>query len=366
MALIVGQVGVPAVVGDGPFSWKVRDPVYEQGSGVSGDGVEENEERFKVLRGNNCKAIRIVNMGVPFYGFFRQFPGPDCIHVLNGFITHHNNLNKNKKLTVNPVGRSLSMSRGSGYYVIPIAVFLAILLIILPVSASNTTPTTTVATTQTTEVTPTTTVATTQTTEVTPVTTVATTQTTEVTQATTITTTPTTTATPATTVATTKTTVPVTKTTTVGNTTNPTTSGTETGTTGSVTVHSSPTGASILIDGVYSGITPGNVDGLAAGNHILRLTLSGYYDYEGSIYIVPEEENQAYGTLQPTSQVVSTEVTPVPTVIIPVIVTVATPLPTQDTGLLGNSGVLVAIIGVITAAIASGATIFTHVKPPKK
>ena len=197
-------------------------------------------------------------------------------------------------------------------------------------------------------------------------TTVATTQTTEVTQATTITTTPTTTATPATTVATTKTTVPVTKTTTVGNTTNPTTSGTETGTTGSVTVHSSPTGASILIDGVYSGITPGNVDGLAAGNHILRLTLSGYYDYEGSIYIVPEEENQAYGTLQPTSQVVSTEVTPVPTVIIPVIITVATPLPTQDTGLLGNSGVLVAIIGVITAVIASGATIFTHVKPPKK
>jgi hypothetical protein len=225
------------------------------------------------------------------------------------------------------------MSRGSGSFVIPVAVFLAILLIVLPVSASNATTTTTVTTTQTTDTSPTTTVATTQTTNATPVTTVAATKTT------------------------------VARTTTVVTTANPTISVTETGTTGSVTVHSSPSGASILIDGIYSGTTPGNVDGVAAGNHILRLSLSGYYDYEGSIYVVPGEENQGYGTLQPMSQVTSA---PISTAIVPIIIATPTPEPTQNTGLLGNSGILVAIIGVITALIASGATIFTHFKPPKK
>jgi hypothetical protein len=149
----------------------------------------------------------------------------------------------------------------------------------------------------------------------------------------------------------------------------PTLSGGETGTTGNVNVYSSPTGASILIDGVYCGTTPKNVVGVPAGNHILRLTLSGYNDYEGSIYVVPGQDNQGYGTLQPLGQITATP-TAVPTVIVTVLVPVpvatATPAPTQDPGLLGNSSVLVAIIGVITAIIASAATIFTHVKPPKK
>jgi hypothetical protein len=140
----------------------------------------------------------------------------------------------------------------------------------------------------------------------------------------------------------------------------------ETGTTGSVMIYSSPTGASILIDGVYCGTTPGNVNGVPAGNHILRLSLSGYYDYEGSIYVVPGQTAQGYGTLQPMSQVTYVAPTEVPTVIVPVIVPVVTPEPTQDPGLLGNSSILVAIIGFITVLIAAGATIFTHVKPPKK
>jgi hypothetical protein len=149
---------------------------------------------------------------------------------------------------------------------------------------------------------------------------------------------------------------------------NPTVSGGD-GTTGNVNVYSSPTGASILIDGVYCGTTPKTVQGVPAGNHILRLTLSGYNDYEGSIYVVPGQDNQGYGTLQPMGQISATP-TAVPTVIVtvfvPVPVATATPAPTQDPGLLGNSSVVVAIIGVITAIIASAATIFTHVKPPKK
>lgn len=162
------------------------------------------------------------------------------------------------------------------------------------------------------------------------------------------------------------TTVAITQPATVVTTANPIISGGENGTAGSVMVHSSPTGASILIDGIYCGITPGNVSGVPAGDHILRLSLSGYFDYEGSIYVVPGDTTRGYGTLQPMSQV--TSAAPAPTVIIPVIVPVvtATPEPAQDTGLLGNPSVLVALIGVITALIAAGASIFTHIRPPKK
>jgi hypothetical protein len=84
---------------------------------------------------------------------------------------------------------------------------------------------------------------------------------------------------------------------------------------------------------------------------------------------VPGQDNQGYGTLQPIGQVTATP-TAVPTLIVtvfvPVPVVTVTPTPTQDPGLLGNSSVIVAIIGIITAIIASAATIFTHVKPPKK
>ncbi len=163
------------------------------------------------------------------------------------------------------------------------------------------------------------------------------------------------------------TTVAVTQPATVIITANPTISSGNTEGAGEVMVYSSPTGASILIDGVYCGTTPGKVNGVPAGNHILRLTLGGYYDYEGSIYVVAGETSQGYGTLQPMIQVTAAP-TAVPTAIVTVFVPVIpiTPEPTQEKGLLENSSVLVAIIGVITALIAAGASIFTHVKPPKK
>jgi hypothetical protein len=242
------------------------------------------------------------------------------------------------------------MSRRYGSSVIPVAVFLAILLVVLPVSAANVTtetttvlPTTNVTATDTATVIPTTNVTATGTTNITPTDTVATTNTT---------TTPR------------KTTVTVSKTATVVTTANLTIPVTETPTTGSVKIFSSPAGASILIDGIYVGTTPGTVNGVPAGTHILRLSLSGYYDYEGSIYVVPGQTVQGYGTLQPMSQVTATP-TAIPTVIVPVIVTV-TPEPTQETGLLGNSTVLAAILGMITAVIAAVASVFTHLKTPKK
>lgn len=136
------------------------------------------------------------------------------------------------------------------------------------------------------------------------------------------------------------------------------------GQTGDVMVYSSPAGASILIDGVYCGITPKTVSGVPAGSHILRLTMSGYSDYEGSIYIVPGQTNQGYGTLQPSGHL-SVAPTAVPTAIVTVLIPV-TPAPTatQKDDPWHNSSVIVAIIGVVTALIAAGASIFTHVRPP--
>jgi PEGA domain len=138
-----------------------------------------------------------------------------------------------------------------------------------------------------------------------------------------------------------------------------------TGTFGDVAVYSSPPGASILIDGIYYGVTPANLTGISLGNHILRLTESGYYDYEGSIYIVPGQTAHAFGTLPPLSQY-SSAPTQAPVEVVPVIVTVAPTDTPQAKGLLENSSVLVALIGVITALIASGATVFTHLFKKKE
>ncbi len=141
------------------------------------------------------------------------------------------------------------------------------------------------------------------------------------------------------------------------------------GTTGDIMIYSSPAGASILIDDVYYGTTPGKVIGFPVGSHILLLTLSGYQDNTQTVIVGPGATNRAYGTLQPLIQYTpfpTTVPTPVPTMIVPIIIATPTPTPTQDSGLLGNSSVLVALIGVITALIAAGASVFTHIKPPKK
>jgi hypothetical protein len=131
-------------------------------------------------------------------------------------------------------------------------------------------------------------------------------------------------------------------------------------TTGTVTVYSSPIGASILIDGVYYGTTPANLTGIQKGNHIIRLTQSGYYDYEGSIYVIPGQSAHAFGTLPPMNQV-SAAPTPVA-----IIVPVVTAEPTQAKGLFENTSVIVGIIGVFTALIAAAATIVPHILKNKK
>jgi hypothetical protein len=135
---------------------------------------------------------------------------------------------------------------------------------------------------------------------------------------------------------------------------------------GSVSVYSSPLGASVLIDGRYYGTTPANLTDIQPGNHIIRLTLSGYYDYEGTIYVLAGQTTHAYGTLPPLNQF-SGAPTPVPTTVAPIIVQVpVTAEPTQKQGAFENPGVIAAIIGVITATIGAIATIFSHISKAKK
>jgi hypothetical protein len=131
-------------------------------------------------------------------------------------------------------------------------------------------------------------------------------------------------------------------------------------TTGNVSVYSSPSGASILIDGVYHGTTPASLAGIQQGNHIIRLTQSGFYDYEGSIYVIPGETASAFGTLPPLNQA---SAAPSP---VPIIIPVVTAEPTQVKGLLENTSVIVGIIGVFTAMIAAAAAIFPHIMKMKK
>ena len=126
--------------------------------------------------------------------------------------------------------------------------------------------------------------------------------------------------------------------------------------TGNVSVHSSPSGASILIDGIYVGTTPANVTNIGPGNHIIRLTLSGYYDYEGTIYVLAGQTANAFGTLPPLNHYNPTSAATPIVVAVPV-----TAEPTQSGGFLDNS-ILVAIIGVVTAVIGAVATLFSRKK----
>jgi hypothetical protein len=232
-------------------------------------------------------------------------------------------------------------------------ILIAIACVIVPVSADagNTTNTTTVPTTAETTL---------ETTVTTQVTTEATTATAATTATTTVTATTTAVAT-----TTAETTVPVTNVTIVV-TTNPTAEVSA----GDVSVASSPLGASILLDGVYYGTTPGNLTGISPGNHIMRLALSGYYDYEGTIYVVPGQVTHVFGTLPPLSGAVSQTLQPVTTApattVLPATTVQPTATQTSSAGALENPTVIAAIIGIITACIGAGATIFTHISKIKK
>lgn len=60
-------------------------------------------------------------------------------------------------------------------------------------------------------------------------------------------------------------------------------------TSGSLEVKSVPSGAMVYVDGLERGVTPHTVIGLAPGEHYLRVSLPGYYDYRAAETVVPGE-----------------------------------------------------------------------------
>lgn len=138
--------------------------------------------------------------------------------------------------------------------------------------------------------------------------------------------------------------------------------------TGNLSVASSPLGADILIDGVLYGSTPRNVTGISSGNHIIRLTMSGYYDYEGTVYVVPDQVTDVFGTLPPLSlSVASTSAGPSPAGTNTPVTTVPVQTTATSSGdLMSNPTILAALIGIVTAGIGAFAAIFPHLSKPKK
>jgi hypothetical protein len=134
---------------------------------------------------------------------------------------------------------------------------------------------------------------------------------------------------------------------------------------GTVSFTSSPIGAYVLIDGVFSGNTPVNLTSVAEGNHIVRLTLSGYYDYEGTMYVVPGKVTSVFGTLPPLGSAASSDSTTAAVTTTGPVVTMQTTA-ASSAGIFDNPTVIAAFIGVLTATIGAGATIYSHYAKLKK
>jgi hypothetical protein len=56
-------------------------------------------------------------------------------------------------------------------------------------------------------------------------------------------------------------------------------------TTGSLSISTTPSGATVYVDGIYQGTTPLTIPQLAPGSHTVRLTLTGYSDYSVPVTI---------------------------------------------------------------------------------
>jgi hypothetical protein len=73
-------------------------------------------------------------------------------------------------------------------------------------------------------------------------------------------------------------------------------------TVGSLSVSSSPSGATVYVDGVYRGVTPTTVGNLQAGTHPVELAKAGYKGWQGQATINAGETTYLSPTLQPDTQ----------------------------------------------------------------
>ncbi len=167
---------------------------------------------------------------------------------------------------------------------------------------------------------------------------------------------------PVTTAATT--TVPTTVATTAVTTITGSTRATTASTTGNAIIQSSPLGARTYIDGIYAGETPLQLNGIPEGYHAVRMSMTGYYDFDGSAYIVSDETITVFGSLQErgvqtAATATARDTTPVETAT-PELTVPATAAASGQSDALSNPTVIAAGIGIITAGIGAYATIYTH------
>jgi hypothetical protein len=96
--------------------------------------------------------------------------------------------------------------------------------------------------------------------------------------------------------------------------------------------------------------------------------MSGYYDYEGTVYVVPGQVTDVFGTLPPlsaSSSGSSSGSTAQGTATTAPEITVQ-PTSTSSGGLLNNPTIVASILGIVAASIGAVAAIFPHLSKFKK
>ncbi|HQD26136.1 MAG TPA: PEGA domain-containing protein, partial [Methanoculleus thermophilus] len=72
--------------------------------------------------------------------------------------------------------------------------------------------------------------------------------------------------------------------------------------TGFLYVSSTPSGASIYVDGIYKGVTPLEYSEISAGSHQVKITRSGYYDHTQTTSVTAGKTATVSATLSPIPQ----------------------------------------------------------------
>jgi len=70
--------------------------------------------------------------------------------------------------------------------------------------------------------------------------------------------------------------------------------------TGNIEIISSPSGAEVYVDNVFSGYTPMNVQSVTAGTHALLLRLGGYQDWQTTLQVTAGSTSPVTATITPT------------------------------------------------------------------
>jgi hypothetical protein len=80
--------------------------------------------------------------------------------------------------------------------------------------------------------------------------------------------------------------------------------------TGSLSVNSTPSGATIVLDGTTRGPTPTNLTGISVGNHTIVLKKNGYNDYSTSVTVSPGRTASVSATLTVSTGSINVRSTP--------------------------------------------------------